>query len=161
MWHDLLATTARGTRSWRLAAHPPRVAQPIEPGRQDQLVTSGAGHRFGPARFRGERTGPKPTDPRETGSKRRLITDATSIPLAAILTGANPHAVIDFLLLVHALPPVSGQRGRPRRRPDRVQGSRAYQSKPQRDANVQLGIEPGLERGGVERGGTYTRSSVE
>ncbi len=57
-----------------------------------------------------------------------------------------------LLPLVHAIPPISGQRGRPRRRPDRVQGDRAYHSKPHRDALVQLGIEPVLARRGVAHG---------
>lgn len=57
-----------------------------------------------------------------------------------------------LLPLVHAIPPISGRRGRPRRRPDRVQGDRAYHSNAHRDALVQLGIEPVLAHRGAEHG---------
>ncbi len=57
-----------------------------------------------------------------------------------------------LLPLVHAIPPISGQRGHPRRRPERVQGDRAYHSNPHRNALVQLGIEPVLARRGVAHG---------
>jgi transposase len=60
--------------------------------------------------------------------------------------------VTQLLPLVHAIPPVSGQCGRPRRRPDRVQGDRAYHSDPHRNALTHLGIEPVLARRGVGHG---------
>jgi transposase len=60
--------------------------------------------------------------------------------------------VTQLLPLVHAIPPVSGQPGRPRRRPDRVQGDRAYDSQRHRDALVRLDIEPVLARRRVEHG---------
>ncbi len=150
--YDLLASTARMARSRRLAGRPPPVAQSIARGRQDRLVTGGGRQRFGPRGFWGAQTGPNPTDRRKNGSKHHIITDANGVPLAAILTGANRHDVTQLLPLVHAIPPISGQRGRPRRRPDRVQGDRAYHSNPHRDALVQLGIEPVLARRGVAHG---------
>ena len=78
----------------------------------------------------GGKTGPNPTDRRKPGSKHHVITDAKGIHLAAILTGANRHDVTQLLPLVEAIPPVRGKRGRPRRRPDQVQGNRAYDSEP-------------------------------
>ena len=48
----------------------------------------------------GGKTGPNPTDRRKPGSKHHLIADAQRIPLAAILTGANPHDVTQLLPLV-------------------------------------------------------------
>jgi transposase len=60
--------------------------------------------------------------------------------------------VTQLLPLVETIPPISGQPGHPRRRPDRVQGDRAYHSKPHRDALVQLGIEPVLARRGAPHG---------
>ncbi len=92
----------------------------------------------------GGKTGPNPTDRRKPGSKHHVITDAKGIPLAAILTGANRHDVTQLLPLVAAIPPVRGKRGRPRRRPDRVQGDRAYSSEPHREVLRSLGIEPVL-----------------
>ncbi len=94
----------------------------------------------------GGKTGPNPTDRRKPGSKHHLITDAQGIPLAAILTGANRHDVTQLLPLVEAIPPIRGQIGRPRRRPDQVQGDRAYDSEPHRRALRSLGIEPVLAK---------------
>ena len=81
----------------------------------------------------GELTGPNPTDRRKKGSKHHVITDARGVPLATELTGANRHDTTQLLPLVDAIPPIRGPRGRPRRRPERVQGDRAYDSKKNRE----------------------------
>jgi transposase len=81
-----------------------------------------------------------------------VITDATGIPLAALLTGANRHDVTQLLALVDAIPPVRGKVGRPRRRPDRVQGDRAYDSEPHRQELRSRGIEPVLAKRRTEHG---------
>ena len=57
-----------------------------------------------------------------------------------------------LLPLVEAIPPVRGQRGRPRRRPDRVQGDRAYDSEPHRRALRWLRIGPVLAQRLTEHG---------
>jgi transposase len=75
-----------------------------------------------------------------------VITDANGIPLAARLSGANRHDITELQPLVEAIPPVRGKRGRPRRRPDRVQGDRAYDSEPHRQWLRRLGIEPVLAK---------------
>lgn len=80
----------------------------------------------------GGKTGPNPTDRRKLGSKHHLLTDANGIPLATILTGANRHDVTQLLPLLDKVPPVRGARGAPRRRPQHVQGDRAYDSEPHR-----------------------------
>ncbi len=100
----------------------------------------------------GGKTGPNPTDRRKPGSKHHLITDAQGIPLAIILTGANRHDVTQLLPLVEAIPPIRGKRGRPRRRPDRVQGDRAYHSEPHRRVLRSLKIEPVLAQRFTEHG---------
>lgn len=82
----------------------------------------------------GAKTGPNPTDRRKRGSKHHLLTDAHGIPLAAILTKANRHDVTQLLPLLKKVPRVQGQRGAPRSRPQRVQGDRAYDSQPLRQA---------------------------
>ena len=100
----------------------------------------------------GGKTGPNPTDRRKLGSKHHLITDAQGIPLATILTGANRHDVTQLLPLVEAIPPIRGQRGRPRRRPEQVLGDRAYDSEPHRRALRSLRIEPVLAQRFTEHG---------
>jgi transposase len=75
-----------------------------------------------------------------------VITDAQGIPLAALLTGANRNDVTQLLPLVQAIPPVRGKPGRPRRKPDRVQGDRGYDSEPHRRELRSRKIEPVLAR---------------
>ena len=48
------------------------------------------------------------------------------VPLAVRLTSANRHDSKDALPLVDAIPPLQGERGRPRSRPDCILGDRAY-----------------------------------
>jgi transposase len=93
---------------------------------------------------RGGKTGPNPTERRKLGSKHHVITDAQGIPLAALLTGANRHDVTQLLPLVEAIPPLRGRPGRPRRRPDQVQGDRAYDAQLHRWALRWLRIRPVL-----------------
>ena len=81
-----------------------------------------------------------------------MITDARGIPLATTLTGANRNDVTQLKALVEAIPAVRGKRGRPRRRPDRVQGDRAYDSQPHRHWLRSLGIASDLARRGAEHG---------
>jgi transposase len=86
------------------------------------------------------------------------------VPLAATITGANRHDVTQLVPLVDAVPPVRGRRGRPRRRPARVLGDRAYGSKGHRAELRRRGVRlqaarpgdphgsgPGTERWVVER----------
>lgn len=82
-----------------------------------------------------------------------MITDGNGIPLAAQLTSANTNDVTQLLSLVDAIPPVRGKRGRPRRRPKRVQGDRGYDSEPHRDELRTRGIEPVLARRNTPHGG--------
>lgn len=41
--------------------------------------------------FRGELTGPNPTDRGKLGTKRHLLTDKNGIPLSVVITAANTH----------------------------------------------------------------------
>jgi transposase len=81
-----------------------------------------------------------------------VITDANGIPLAALLTSANTNDITELQPLVEAIPPVPGKRGRPRRRPERVQGDRAYDSDPHRQWLRRLGIEPVLAKRNTPHG---------
>ena len=74
----------------------------------------------------GTQTGPNPTDRAKRGSKRHLICDGQGIPLAVRLTGANRNDSQEALALVDAIPPLQGERGRPRCRPVCVIGDRGY-----------------------------------
>jgi IS5 family transposase len=75
-----------------------------------------------------------------------VLTDGNGIALAAEVTAANVHDVNQLMPLVEAVPPVRGKPGRPRRRPQRVQGDRAYDSQAHRCALRRLGITPVLPK---------------
>jgi transposase len=62
--------------------------------------------------YGGAKTGPNPTDRAKRGSKRHVICDGQGVPL------------------VDAVPPLQGERGRPRCRPDCILGDRAYDAGP-------------------------------
>jgi transposase len=74
------------------------------------------------------------------------------VPLATILTGANRHDVTQLKPLVEAIPAVRGKAGRPRRRPERLQGDRGYDSEPHRMWLRALGIEPVLAKRNTPHG---------
>jgi transposase len=74
----------------------------------------------------GTKTGPNPTDRAKRGSKRHVICERRGVPLAVRLTGASRHDSKEALPLVDAIPPLQGERGRPRSRPDCILGDRAY-----------------------------------
>ena len=69
-----------------------------------------------------------------------------------ILTAANAHDVTQLMPLVEAIPPVAGKVGRPRRRPDAVQGDRAYDCDPHRRELRSLGIRPILAKRNAPHG---------
>jgi transposase len=82
----------------------------------------------------GEKTGKSPVDRSKLGSKHHLLVEGRGVPLAVSLTGANRHDITQLLTLVESLPRVREKRGRPRQKPKRVQGDRAYDSEPHRRA---------------------------
>jgi transposase len=67
------------------------------------------------------------------GPKHHIVTDARGVPLVAHVTAANVNDITHRDALVADLPAVRGRRGRPRRRPDVLQGDRGYDSQPHRD----------------------------
>jgi transposase len=60
--------------------------------------------------------------------------------------------VTQLLPLVDAIPAIGGKSGRPRRRPERVQGDRGYDSQPHRDELHRRGIASSLARRNTEHG---------
>lgn len=81
-----------------------------------------------------------------------MITDAQGVPLATVLTAANVNDVTQLMPLVEAIPPIAGKPGRPRQRPDAVQGDRGYDSQPHRNQLRALGIKPILAKRRTEHG---------
>jgi len=144
--NDLLATPARLAKGRCLPEAAPPSARSAQCQGESGLVAGGRGQRIVACRFWGAQTGPSPVDRRKTGSKHHLVTDAGGTPLASVLTGANRHDVTQLLPLIDAIPSVRGKAGRPRRRPQRVQGDRGYDSQSHRRRIRERGIKPVLAR---------------
>jgi transposase len=101
---------------------------------------------FAKAPLGGEKTGPNPTDRGKSGSKHHVLTDATGVPLAVVLTAANVPDVVPVMEVLASMPPVGGKPGPKREKPDRLQGDRGYDSDPLRKLLRWLGIVPELAR---------------
>lgn len=74
----------------------------------------------------GAQTGPSPVDRRKPGSKISLLTDAKGVPIVARVVPANRNDTRETIPLLDQIPPMAGQRGRPRRWPERLQGDRGF-----------------------------------
>lgn len=75
-----------------------------------------------------------------------MIASTRGLPLAAIVTRANAHDSTVALRLVDAIPPIRHGVGRPRRRPLKLKGDKAYDSEPLRRELRRRGIKPLLNR---------------
>jgi transposase len=81
-----------------------------------------------------------------------VLTDAQGVPLAASVTGANEHDVTQLLPLVEKVPKVRGKPGKPRQRPQSIQGDRAYDSEPHRRQLRARKIKPLLAKRNTDHG---------
>ncbi len=79
-----------------------------------------------------------------------MITDGGGIPLVCSVTAANRNDISEMAPLVNALPEVAGKPGRPRRKPDALQGDLAYDSEPHRQGLRLMEIEPILPEKGLD-----------
>jgi transposase len=78
------------------------------------------------------------------------VVDRNGIPLAVGLTAANVSDPTTLVWMVDAVPPIRGKPGRPRQRPDKMHGDKAYDSAANRAALRQRHILPRLARKGIE-----------
>ena len=114
LWQSILAELqAEGQLSWERG------------GVDSSSVRAGHG---------GEKTGKNPVDRGKLGSKHHLLVEGQGVPLSLSLTGANRHDITQLMKLVESIPRVRGRRGRPRQKPKKLQGDRAYDSEPHRRA---------------------------
>ena len=72
------------------------------------------------------------------------MTDAQGVPLAALVTAANVPEVTQVFTTLDEMPPVGSQPGPKRRKPDRLQGDRGYDSEDVRQGLRGRGITPVL-----------------
>jgi transposase len=141
-----------------LGAPAPRAAAAAASRRRNRLVSCGGRFEPHPCAFGGLQAGPSPVDRGRTGSKHHLLTDAGGLPLAFTLTGGNRNDITQLLPLLDGVKPVSGRRGRPRKRPRRLIADRGYDSDRHRRVLRRRGIQPQIARRETEHGsglGTY------
>jgi transposase len=81
-----------------------------------------------------------------------MIVDRQGTPLAVSLTGGNRHDVTELIPLLDAIPPIAGQRGRPRSRPKRLFADRGYDFDKYRRLLWKRGIKPVIARRGAPHG---------
>ncbi len=98
---------------------------------------------------RGALTGKNPADRAKAGSKHHLLVDRNGEPLAETLTGANVHDTHALFPLLNAIPDVKRPRGRPRHRPAKMHGDKAYASRKNRRELRRRGIAPRIARPGI------------
>ncbi len=98
----------------------------------------------------GQAVGPNPTDKGKPGTKRHLVVCRAGIPLAIRCTGANVADTKTLEMLVDAIAPIKGRKGRPRRKPDKMHADKGYDSKTNRRALRKRGITPRIARRGIE-----------
>jgi transposase len=82
----------------------------------------------------------------KAGSKHHLAVDAKGTPVAATVTAANKNDATQLLPLVDSIPPIKGKVGAPLRKPKRVLGDRAYDSKAHSAELKEKGIHPLIAR---------------
>ena len=107
-----------------------------------------------PAPGGGQETGKTPTDRGQRtkqGTKRHLVVDARSIPLAVLVNDANMHDSKMILATVDAIEPIrSKTRGRLHRRPHKLHADKGYDYHHLRLALRKRRIVPRIARCGVE-----------
>ena len=154
---DLLAQAARLAGGGCLGSPAPRAAATAARHRPHRLEPRLPGQLVHRRQKGGDATGPNPTDRGRPGTKRHLITDRRGVPLAFLLTGANVHDSIPFEELIDTVPAITGKRGRPRRRPDKLHADKGYDARRCRQACRRRGIKHRIARRGVDSSETLGR----
>jgi IS5 family transposase len=72
------------------------------------------------------------------------------MPLAVALTAANVADTTTLEMMLDAVQPISGPRGRPRRRPRKLHADKGYSSANNRRACRRRGIQPRIARPGID-----------
>jgi transposase len=139
-----LAAAALLAAPWRLEEAPARPPPTSWPGEGHRLGALLRGQPELPRCFWGLLTGKNPTDRAKKGTKRHLLVDGQGTPLALRLTGANRNESLEALNLVDDIPPIRGQRGRPRRKPKALYGDRQYGTPRNHQGLKERGIEDHL-----------------
>ena len=98
----------------------------------------------------GSETGPNPTDRGKPGTKRHIVTDRQGTPLGLTLLGVNRNDSMMLAPTLDAVPGVRNARGRPRRRPAKLEADKGYDHKRCRRECRARSIIPRIARRGIE-----------
>ena len=77
-------------------------------------------------------TGPSPVDRGKPGSKLHVLSDATGLPMTTGISAGNTADGEAMIPLVNAIPPIRSRRGPRRRKPTKLHGDKAYNSRQRR-----------------------------
>jgi transposase len=99
---------------------------------------------------KGDHTGANGTDQGKNGSKLHLAGDTNGIPLAVLLTDANPHDSTLFEALLDELPAVRTPTGQRRSRSSKVHADKADDYRCCRASLCKRGIKVRIARRGIE-----------
>lgn len=100
---------------------------------------------------------PSPTYRGKAGTKRHLVVDGEGTPLGLTISGANRHDSRMMASTLDAVPPVGGQRGRPRQRPHELHADKGYDHRRCRRECRARGIVPRIARRGIDSSGRLGR----
>jgi transposase len=128
----------------------PAVPAPPQRGQRAGLVPGDGGLDLPTCAKGGDETGPNPVDRGKPGSKIHILCDRTGIPLTAITTAANVPDPYLLIPLLDSIAPIRGRRGRPRHRPDKLHGDKAYDVRALREEVRRRGIKVRIARKGIE-----------
>lgn len=95
-------------------------------------------------------TGANPVDRGKRGTKYFLLVDRAGIPLAVGVGPANLHDNRSLKLMVNALKPIGGRRGRPPRLPRKLHADKGFDAAWCRRWLRARGIIPRIARRGIE-----------
>jgi transposase len=94
--------------------------------------------------------GANPVDRGKPGSKLHLVCEGGGLPLTAVVTAANVADTTMFAAVLEDIPPIRTPSGRRRRRPDKVDTDKGYDSVANRTWLRRRGIRARIARRGVE-----------
>ena len=110
-----------------------------------------------PAPAGGAATGPNPTDRGHLGTNHHLVTEGHGTPLTDVPTAANVPDGAVLEEMIDRVPPIRRPRGRPRRRPAKLHGDKAYDARRHRVMRRRRHIRPRIARRGIESSQTLGR----
>ena len=98
----------------------------------------------------GNEVGPSPTDRGKASTKHHLVVEGHGYPVAECISAGNVNDCQRLEAVIDAIPQVSGKRGHPRRRPQKLHADKGYDHAKCRRALRRRGITPRIARRGIE-----------